>query len=150
MASHCWRPDSLLTVLMRPWCCSMAAEGRPRAYYRFRRTILLGFSQGACLALEYAARNPDRYGGIIGLSGGLIGPKGVPRNYSGSLAGTPVFLGCSDTDPHIPKERVAESERVFRLLGADVTTRLYPNMGHGVSHDEVNIVRKMMNEIVKS
>ena len=75
------------------------------------KTILLGFSQGACLALEFAARHARRYGGVIGLSGGLIGPEGTPRDYPGSLDGTPVFLGCSDIDPHIPKERVIESFR---------------------------------------
>ena len=67
------------------------------------RAILLGFSQGACLALEYAARHARRWGGVVGLSGGLIGPDGTPRDYPGSLAGTPVFLGCSDVDPHIPR-----------------------------------------------
>src|SRR6266496_6118022 len=80
------------------------------------RTILLGFSQGACLSLEFAARNARRYGGLAGLSGGLIGPDGTPRDYPGSLDGTPVFLGCSDVDPHIPKERVLDSAEVLRGL----------------------------------
>jgi phospholipase/carboxylesterase len=111
------------------------------------RTILLGFSQGACLALEYVARNARRYGGVAGLSGGLIGPDDAPRNYSGSLDGTAVFLGCSDTDPHIPKERVLETERVLRGMSGVVTTRLYPNMGHMVNRDEIDFVRGMMDEL---
>src|SRR5215218_1017999 len=93
------------------------------------RTVLLGFSQGACLALEYAARNARRYGGLVGLSGGLIGPDGTPRDYPGTLDGTPVFLGCSDIDMHIPKERVLESATVLRALGGTVEARLYPGMG---------------------
>jgi predicted esterase len=108
------------------------------------RTVLLGFSQGACLALEYAARNARRYGGLAGLSGGLIGPDGTPRDYAGSLAGTPVFLGCSDVDFHIPAARVRESAAVLRDLGGDVTDILYPGMGHTVNQDEIDHVRAIM------
>ncbi len=108
------------------------------------RTIILGFSQGACLSLEYIARNARRYGGVVGLSGGLIGPDGTPRDYSGSLAGTPVFLGCSDVDPHIPKERVQQSAEVLQRLGGNVTARLYPRMGHTVNRDELSFVQTMM------
>ena len=108
------------------------------------RTMLLGFSQGACLALEFAARNAQRYGGIVGLSGGLIGPDGTPRDYAGSLDGTPVFLGCSDVDAHIPKERVEETAEVLERLGGAVTKRIYTNMGHTVNEDEVAFVQEMM------
>ncbi|MEJ2750182.1 MAG: alpha/beta fold hydrolase, partial [Anaerolineae bacterium] len=97
------------------------------------KTILLGFSQGACLALEFAARHAQRFGGVVGLSGGLIGPDDTPRDYDGSLAGTPIFLGCSDVDFHIPKERVEHSAQVLRTLGGDVTMRLYSGMGHTVN-----------------
>src|SRR5713226_7867323 len=107
------------------------------------RTILLGFSQGACLSLEYAARNARRYGGLVGLSGGLIGPDGTPRNYAGSLQGTPVFLGCSDVDPHIPRQRVELTAEVLEQLGGNVTSRLYPNMGHIVNRDEIRSVQEM-------
>jgi len=112
------------------------------------RTVLLGFSQGACLALEYAARNARRYGGVVGLSGGLIGPDGAPRDDRGSLAGTPAFLGCSDRDPHIPAHRVRHAEEVLRELGADVTAVLYPGLGHSVDLDEVEHVRAIMRRLV--
>jgi predicted esterase len=108
------------------------------------RTVLLGFSQGACLALEYGARNARRFGGLVGLSGGVIGPDDAPRNYAGWLAGTPVFLGCSDVDPHIPKERVEFSAEVLRKLGAEVTQRLYRNMAHTVNADEVRQVQALL------
>lgn len=111
------------------------------------RTLLLGFSQGACLTLEFAARHARRYGGVAGLSGGLIGPPGTPREYSGSLEGTPVFLGCSTRDPHIPAPRVKESAQVLRQLGAVVTTKLYPDLGHTVSEDELVHVRDMINHM---
>ncbi|NTU83501.1 MAG: phospholipase [Chloroflexales bacterium] len=108
------------------------------------RVALLGFSQGACLTSEYLARNAMRYGGLIALSGGLIGPPGAPRDYPGSLVGTPAFLGCSDIDPHIPKERVIESEQVLRRLGAAVTAKLYPGMGHTVNQDEIDHARAIL------
>lgn len=99
------------------------------------RIILAGFSQGACLASEFMARNARRYGGLLAFSGGLIGPPGTARNYAGSLEGTPVFLGCSDVDFHIPKERVQETAELFTRLGADVTMRLYPGMAHTIIQD---------------
>lgn len=112
------------------------------------QVILLGFSQGACLSLEFAARNARRYGGVVGLSGGLVGPDDTPRDYPGSLDGTPIFLGCSDIDPHIPKERVHHTTEVLRKLGGDVTERLYPAMGHTVNQDELDFVREMMARLV--
>ena len=114
------------------------------------KTMLLGFSQGACLSLEYAARHARPYGGIAGLSGGLIGPDGTPRDYPGSFDGTPVFLGCSDVDFHIPVERVRETGRVFERMGAVVELGLYPGMGHIVNDDEVNAVKEMMAVVVSS
>lgn len=118
----------------------VAAAGVPP-----ERTALLGFSQGACLTTEYVARHAGRYGAVVGLSGGLIGPPGTPREYPGTLDGTPVFLGCSDVDFHIPKERVIETGQVFERLGAQVDLRLYPNLGHEVNQDEIEAVRALLS-----
>jgi predicted esterase len=108
------------------------------------RIVILGFSQGACLTLEFAARHAQQYAAIVGLSGGVVGPAGTPRNYRGSLDGTPVFLGCSDVDPHIPLERVHESAMVFRGLGGNVDERIYPGMAHTVNGDEIDAVRMLL------
>lgn len=140
-----WYPFSFLAPLAQnePWLSSalgaigdlvahVEAQGVPA-----QRIVLLGFSQGACLSAEFVARNARRFGGLIVFSGGLIGPPGTPRDYPGDLAGTPVFLGCSDIDAHIPKERVLESEEVLRRMGGTVTATLYPGMGHTVNQDEI-------------
>ena len=108
------------------------------------RIALLGFSQGACLALEFAARHARRYAGVFALSGGLIGPPGTPRNYPGTFGRTPVFLGCSDIDPHIPLERVHESAEVFGRMDAKVDERIYPRMGHTVNHDELHAIQDIL------
>ena len=112
-----------------------------------QRVVLLGFSQGACLTLEWAARNARRYGGVVGLSGGLIGPDGTPRDYPANFEGTPVFLGCSDIDPHIPMRRVVESGEVLKGMGADVTVRFYPGMGHLVSGEELATISELVAAI---
>lgn len=155
-AENTWYPNRFLAPLTEnePWLTSaldfvgnvlaeIFAAGIPA-----KRIMLLGFSQGACLALEFAARHAQRYGGIVGLSGALIGPDDTPRDYSGSLAGTPVFLGCSDVDFHVPKERIQQTAEVLKRLGGKVTERLYPNMGHMVNQDEINIVRVMMQTLL--
>jgi phospholipase/carboxylesterase len=113
------------------------------------RILLLGFSQGACLASEYVARNARRYGGLAACSGGLIGPEGTPRDYEGSVEGTPVFVGCSDRDPHIPIERVHETAEVFEDLDGDVTERIYEGMGHTINEDEIGFVADMLAELVE-
>ncbi|HEX9076962.1 MAG TPA: phospholipase [Anaerolineae bacterium] len=112
------------------------------------RTMLLGFSQGACLTLEFVARHARRYGGVAGLTGALIGPDGTSRNYPGALEGTPVFIGCSDVDIHVAKEHALETANVLTRLGGRVTLRLYPNMGHEVNQDEVDFVRGMMADLI--
>jgi predicted esterase len=118
------------------------ARGVPRD-----RIVLLGFSQGACLAAETAVRHAARYGGVIVFSGGLIGPPGTTWNNAGAFAGTPIFLGCSDQDAHIPKSRVEESADVFRRMGADVTMRLYPGMGHLVSENEIAFAQAILDRL---
>jgi predicted esterase len=101
------------------------------------RIFLAGFSQGACLASEYVARHARRYAGLLAFSGGLIGPPGTPREYAGNLNGTPVFLGCSDVDPHIPLARVEETARVLAGLGGVVDKQIYPGMAHTINDDEL-------------
>ena len=112
-----------------------------------QRLMLLGFSQGACLTLEWAARHARRYGAVVGLSGGLIGPDGAPRDYPGGFDETPVFLGCSDVDPYISKERVLQAAEVFKRMDAAVTVSLYPGMGHVVGAEEIAIVRGLVESI---
>ena len=119
------------------------AAGIPAA-----KIVIGGFSQGACLSAEYVARNARRYGGLFVLSGGVIGPLGSERHYGGSLDGTPVFLGCSDVDFHIPVERVHETADLFTQLGASVDKRIYPNMGHTVNLDEIEAVKAIANKTV--
>jgi len=155
-ANFTWYPYSFLAPIERnePWLSSalnLVAEVLNQiseAGVPAERTILLGFSQGACLASEYVARNPRRYGGLVAFSGGLIGPEIKKWEYSGTLEGTPVFLGCSDVDPHIPKERVQETAEVFTEMGAQVTANLYPGMGHTVNRDEIKHAREIMNKLV--
>jgi len=111
------------------------------------RIILLGFSQGACLSSEYAVRHAGRFGGVVALSGGLIGPSGTTWEYPGNFEGTPIFLGCSDVDSHVPKSRVDESAAVFSRMGAMVTERIYPGMGHQVNEEELGFVRELMKSV---
>lgn len=147
-----WYPYRFIEPIERnePWLSSaldlvgrivgrLAESGIPA-----ERVALLGFSQGACLALEYAARHPQRYGAVVAFSGGLIGPPGTVFNYPGSLDGTPVFLGCSDVDAHIPVNRVEESAQAMSDLGAAVDLRIYPGLGHTVNGDEIQAARTLL------
>jgi len=151
-AGSVWYPESFRvpTARNQPWLDSalgvvgylldyLSGKGIPP-----ERVALLGFSQGACLALEYAARNPRRYLAVVGLSGGLIGDDVELGQHAGDLAGTPVFLGCSDVDYYIPKERVERTAEALRALGADVTARLYPGMAHTVNEDELEEARGLL------
>jgi predicted esterase len=157
-AGNTWYPRRFLEPLAsnEPWLSSALAvveglmadlgtAGLPPG-----RVVLLGFSQGACLALEYAYRRPRRYGGVVGLSGGLIGPDGTPRPPTGDLAGTPVFLGCSDSDSHIPLGRVHEAAEVLGRLGGAVTERIYPGMGHTINADEVAAVQALLGGLIET
>ncbi len=155
-AENTWYPNRFLVPFEEnePWLSSALAFVRSvfaeivNSGIPPERIILLGFSQGACLTLEFAARNARRYGGIVGLSGALIGPEDAPRSYAGSLAGTPVFLGCSDVDPHVPKEHVDQAAEVLSRLGGEVTRRFYPNMDHSVNQEEIDSVRGMMQTLL--
>ncbi len=110
--------------------------------------ILLGFSQGACLTAEYAVEHADRFGGVILYSGSLIGPPGTTWSYEGSFDSTPIFMGCSDVDSHVPLERVEEGAAVFERMGAVVTKRVYPGMGHLVNDDELASTQALMRELL--
>ncbi len=152
-AGRLWYPFSLLEKpeRNRPHLSSALAlvkrvlEKIAAAHLDPERVVLLGFSQGASVALEFAARNARRYGGLVALSGALLGPEGTPREYPGSLAGTPLFLGCGDSDPHLPKRRVDETATVFTRLGATVTQRVYPGLGHAIQPDELAAARAMLD-----
>jgi len=121
----------------------VVARGIPKS-----RIVLLGFSQGGCLTAEFAASHADQYGGVVIYSGGLIGPPGTTWPYPGQFGGTPVFLGCSDVDAHVPQARVLESADVFARMGATVTRRIYPGMGHLVNEDEIVFTRGLMDSIL--
>jgi predicted esterase len=157
-AENTWYPNRFTAPISsnEPWLSSALAfvgdvfNQIREAGILAERIMLLGFSQGACLTLEFAARNARPYGGLVGLSGALIGPDDTPRNYKGSLEGTPVFLGCSDVDFHVPKERVQQTAEVFRRLGGEVTERLYPDMDHTINQDEIDFVRGLMRTLVAS
>ena len=150
--NHAWYPYSFLAPLAQnePHLSRALAtlgatlERLAKEGFAPERIALIGFSQGGCLALEYAARNAKRYGAIAGLSAGLIGPPGTPRDYAGAFAATPVFLGCSDVDPHIPLPRVHETRDVLARMGANVTERIYPGMGHTINADEIAEVGKLL------
>ncbi|HUR33834.1 MAG TPA: dienelactone hydrolase family protein [Vicinamibacterales bacterium] len=118
------------------------AAGIPRS-----RVVLAGFSQGACLVAEFAIRHAARFGGLLIFSGGAIGPPGTTWSADGHFGGTPVFLGCSDVDAHVPESRVRETAGVFTRLGARVTLRIYPGMGHLVNEDEIASARLMIDEV---
>lgn len=156
-AGNTWYPYSFLMPLAQnePYLSSaLQRVGEVLAQVKAagispERVIIGGFSQGACLATEFVARNAQRYGGLLVFSGGLIGPPGTPRDYAGALADTPVFLGCSDVDFHIPKERVTESSEVLRRMGAQVTAKLYPNMGHTINADELTHARQIVNDLLR-
>jgi len=105
---------------------------------------LLGFSQGACLTLEFATRNAQKYGGIVAFTGGLVGDKIHTENYKGNFGGTQVFIGSSNPDPHVPVQRVRETTGILKSMDADVTEKIYNGMGHTISEDEI----KMANELV--
>lgn len=152
-AGGTWYPQSFMAAIVQnePGITSGIAvihdliDQVERAGIPAERIVLLGFSQGACLAATAAQRRPRRYGGVLIFSGGLIGPPGTKWVETGDFAGTPVFLGCSDRDSHVPESRVRESAAVFERMGADVTLRIYPGMGHLVNEEELETARRLLD-----
>jgi predicted esterase len=157
-ANLTWYPDRFIAPIAanEPWLSSALAviDGLVAHLtdhgFSSEQLVLAGFSQGACLALEYAARNPRRYGGLLGYSGGLIGPPELALDYPGSLSGTPVFLGCDEADFHIPRERVLETARVLEGMEAQVTIRLYKGMGHTINGDEIAFGRSIIGSVIST
>jgi predicted esterase len=154
-ANNTWYPNRFIAPVAsnEPWLssalavvdelvASLVVAGTPHT-----RIGLLGFSQGGCLATEYAARQPRRYAAVIGLSAGLIENGDQPRAYTGDLAGTPVLLGCSDVDFHISLERVARTAQIFTALGAVVDKRIYPGMGHTINQDEIDAIQRLLDAL---
>jgi predicted esterase len=154
-SGHTWYPHTFLAPLdaNQPYLdsalrriASIVADLMTRGIPS-TRIALLGFSQGACLTSEFLARHPRQYGAGMILTGGLIGPPGTPRKYAGSLAGTPMFLGTSEPDPHIPSERVTETEAVLKRMGAAVEVRRYPGMPHTINQDELDACRALLEPL---
>lgn len=150
--NHSWYPHSFLAAPTNnePWLSSalqvlndtvieLIANGISKDNIFF-----LGFSQGACLTLEYVSRNATKYGGVVAFTGGLIGDKIYTENYSGDFNNTPFFIGTSNPDPHVPVERVQSTSAILKDMNADLTLKIYNNMGHTISQDEINIVNELL------
>jgi len=151
---HTWYPYSFLAPIPQnePWLTSalnnlgkivdeVSHAGIPR-----EKIVIAGFSQGACLATEFVARNAARYAGLIAFSGGLIGPPGTEFRYEGKLGGTPAFFGAVDPDPHVPWQRVQESASILSALDADVILKRYPGMPHSINRQELEEARRLIAE----
>jgi phospholipase/carboxylesterase len=154
-ADRTWYPNSFMSDIasnepglssglgvLRALMEKVRRTGIPQA-----RIVLLGFSQGACLASEFAVRYAARFGGLAALSGGLVGPPGTRWDWPGGFDRMPAFFGCSDRDAHVPRARVAESAAVFARMGADVTERIYPDMGHRVIDDEIAWLQRLLDDV---
>jgi len=150
--NHTWYPNSFLAPLAQnePFLSSaLELLSKTVAFIEEHgiakeNIYFIGFSQGACLALEFATRNAAKYGGIVAFTGGLLGDKVYPENYSGNFEGTPVFIGTSDPDFHVPVQRVHDSTARLKSMGANVTEKVYPNMGHTISQDEIDLANQLV------
>ena len=151
-SGNSWYPNSFLANPKNnePWLSSaldlihIIEAGLIKRGIKKEKIYFLGFSQGACLTLEYIARNAEQYGGIVAFTGGLIGDKIYSENYKGKFSNTPVFIGTSNPDFHVPVERVRETTIILRNMGADVTEKIYPNMGHTINQDEINYANRLI------
>ncbi|MCF0056398.1 alpha/beta hydrolase [Dyadobacter sp. CY356] len=144
-SNNTWYPTSFLAEpsINEPWLSSaidvideVVADAVARGILK-ENIFFLGFSQGACLTLEYVTRNAAKYGGVAAFTGGLIGDRIYAENYSGDFDGTPIFIGTSNPDPHVPVSRVQETTAILESMHAEVFEKIYPNMGHTISHDEI-------------
>jgi phospholipase/carboxylesterase len=150
--NNTWYPYSFMESPARnePWLSSALSLLKEivgdlnRLGIRSKDIYFLGFSQGASLTLEFVTRNATRYGGVVAFTGGLIGDRIYPENYSGDFAQTPVFLGTSDPDQHVPVARVHASAKMLTDMHADVTEKVYPYMGHTINQDEINLANKLV------
>jgi len=150
--NHTWYPYSFLAPLeQNEPSLSNALETLAQIVAELEKSgiqkenmYFLGFSQGACLTLEFTTRNAAKYGGIVAFTGGLIGDKVYAEHYSGNFDQTPVFIGTSDPDFHVPVERVNETEALLQKMGAAVTKKIYPNMAHTINQDEMDWVNKLI------
>lgn len=151
-ASHqTWYPYSFLAPIIQnePWLSSAVSVvnqliDETAKAVGIEHIYLMGFSQGACLTLEVAARNAKPFAGVVAFTGGLIGDSLMDSNYIGDFGGSKVFIGNSDIDPHVPLERSEESKKILQRLGAEVTLKVYPNMPHTIIADEINMVKSLM------
>lgn len=150
--NHSWYPYSFLAppIQNEPWLSSAISmlnnvvRDLNLLGIASNHLYFMGFSQGACLALEYTARNAVKYGGIVAFTGGLIGDKIETENYKGDFLGTPVFIGTSDPDPHVPVERVNASAEIMENMHAVVTKKIYKNMGHTINEDEIKMAYQLL------
>jgi len=147
--NNTWYPYSFLAPPKQnePWLSSalqLLKELVDETGVPTENIYFLGFSQGACLTLEFAARNATKYGGVVAFTGGLIGDKIYSENYSGDFKNTPVFIGTSNPDPHVPVERVYATTNILKSMNADVTEKVYNNMGHTINQDEIDQANKLV------
>ena len=155
-ANNTWYPYSFMSDIARnePYLSSALSVVKSlvsqveASGIRRDRIVILGFSQGACLTTEFAIRNASPFGGFVAFSGGAIGPPGTKWDETGRFDGTPIFFGCSNVDPHIPEPRVIESAELCERMGATVTRRIYPGMGHLVNDDEIAWARALLESLI--
>lgn len=155
-AGNSWYPYSFLAPLTQnePWLTSAlnrlgsVIEQVSKEGIATRKTAIAGFSQGACLATEFVARHPARYGGLIAFTGGLIGPEGSTFQHTGALEGMRAFLGSGDPDPHVPWKRVQDSAEVLSRMGADVLLRRYAGMPHTISEEEIDLAKPIVMNLL--
>ena len=151
--NNTWYPYSFLAPRDQnePWLSSAldlitepGSATLTRREFRDDHIYFLGFSQGACLTLEYVTRNARKWGGAVAFTGGLIGDKIYPETYAGDFQGTPIFIGTSNPDPHVPVERVKETTSFLKKMNASVTEKVYQNMGHTISEDEIDKANQLV------